>query len=271
MARDVARRASRLRWLRKAQVVRGYGAAPRAHLRYVLADPELDTFSYDLANVDELVRAVADLTRVEVGVVLGHVAELDADEVLAGRIRRAVRWHPEAKRRPPLGRQLARYALARILAPGLVVECGTKHGLGSLVLLRALERNASEGRPGGVVVGLDPDPLAGWMVRSGTPGWERVPARSSDALPGVLRGRAVGMLVHDSVPDPVVARHEYEAALAAAEPALALAGNGGWTPVLRELAAATGVPCRSVEERPIGHFYPGAVQDLAVFRREAAT
>jgi hypothetical protein len=38
------------------------------------------------------------------------------------------------------------------------------------------------------------------------------------------------------------------------------------TSALRDLGAERGFACYSVAERPAGHFYPGAVQDLAVVR-----
>jgi hypothetical protein len=262
--RIVGQRASRGRWIRKAQLVRRYGATVPGELRYLLTDPELDTFSYELANADDLAKAVADAAGVPVTTVSGLFAEVRGDKVLADRIRRATRWHPEAKRRPPLGRQLARYAMTRLLRPELIVECGIKHGLGAAVMLRALERNAEDGAQPGQLIGIDPDPRAGWLVSPRTTGWERVVARSTDALPGVLRGRPTGLLVHDSVPDVAVARYEYEAALACAAPALALIGNGNWTSALRDLGAERGFACYSVAERPAGHFYPGAVQDLAI-------
>lgn len=246
--------------------MRGYGASPVREWRYVLADPELDTFSYRLANEHELAEAVADVTGADVGAVEGWFAEVQGDEVLAERIAAAARRHPGSKVHPPLGRQLARYALVRALVPDLVVECGVKHGLGSVVILRALERNRADGHPAATLIGIDPDPDAAWLVPAGTAGWEHVVARSTDALPDALRGRRVGMLVHDSVPDLAVARAEYQAALGAAAPVLALVGNGGWTPALRELAAELGVGCRSVAEQPADHFYPGATQDLAVVR-----
>jgi hypothetical protein len=265
--RVVAQRASRVRWVRKVQLVRRYGGSVRSELRYVVADPELDTFSYELANGDDLAKAVADAAGVATTTVTELFTEVRTDDVLADRIRQAARWHPEAKRRPPLGRQLARYAMTRLLRPDLIVECGIKHGLGAVVMLRALERNAGDGAQRGQLIGIDPDPRAGWLVAPGTAGWERVVARSTDALPDVLRGRPTGLLVHDSVPEVAVARYEYEAALAHAAPALGLIGNGNWTSALRDLGGERGFSCHSVAERPAGHFYPGAVQDLAIVRR----
>ncbi len=266
MVRAVARKGSRLRWARKAAVVRGYGASVRANWRYVLADPELDTFSYALANEAELAGAVAEVVGTDVATVARCFAEVQGDPVLAARLRAATRGHPEAKPAPPLGRQLARYALVRLVQPTLVVECGVKHGLGSVVMLRALERNAEDGGAPGTLIGIDPDPGAGWLVAEGTAGWERAVGRSTDVLPGVLAGRAVGMLVHDSVPDAAVAAHELGAALDHAATTLALVSNGNWSSVLRDLAAERGFPCRSVAEVPAGHFYPGARQDVAVVR-----
>lgn len=46
------------------------------------------------------------------------------------------------------GRRVARYALVRLLRPGLVVETGVDQGVGVCVLAAALLRNAAEGHPG---------------------------------------------------------------------------------------------------------------------------
>ena len=56
-ARAIAQRAGldprylrRVRWISKARSVRGVGAPIRSHLRFVLADPEPDNFTYELVN-----------------------------------------------------------------------------------------------------------------------------------------------------------------------------------------------------------------------------
>jgi hypothetical protein len=58
---------------------------------------------------------------------------------------------------------VAWYAVVRALKPQLIVETGIKQGLGSLVLLAALERNAGEGGSGRLI-SFDIDPFSGWVV-----------------------------------------------------------------------------------------------------------
>ena len=107
----------------------------------------------------------------------------------------------------PYGRRLGWYAIVRHLKPSLLVETGIHDGLGSSVLLRAIERNAAEGVDGrpdllrhparGRVA--DPRALrARHDVRTGV---------SLGLLAGAVRGQAIDFFVHDSDH-----RYEYETA-----------------------------------------------------------
>lgn len=60
-ARRRARRLGRIRWITKIGVVRRYGASPLREWRYVLLDPEVDSFTYPIANQDELARTLASV------------------------------------------------------------------------------------------------------------------------------------------------------------------------------------------------------------------
>src|SRR5207249_3333385 len=143
-------------WIRKARTVRSYhsGRIPPGAIPYVLWDPEHENFTYDLANWDELTDVMA--------------AALDIDRSAAERWAREAREDPvlarvggrRQHRRARYGRRIGWYVAVRALRPSLVVETGVHEGLGSALLLRALQRNAPDGADGRLL-SVDIDPKAG--------------------------------------------------------------------------------------------------------------
>lgn len=266
--RAIARRAGRIRWVRKARVLRFYRsestATLGARLRYLAWDPEVDNFTYDLANEAELAHFVADATGTTAGEVLGLIDEAHSDPVLTS-VARGVRWrHLYSKGRLPLGRRLAWYAAARVLKPALVVEAGTRDGLGALTLLRALERNASAGNSGRLI-SFDVVPGSGWLVpESLSANWDLILAPAIDALDWAVAGQEVGMFIHDSEPTYECERLEFEAALRHAASTLAMFTNGQWSTALEDLCREQNARYLTFRERPANHFYPGSVVALGI-------
>jgi Methyltransferase domain len=267
LPRDARRhlaRLSRLRWLRKAQIARSYGARdPRVVLPFVLLDPEVDTFTYELANEDELIGLTAQALGAPPARVTALFAEARSDPALTRDLARRVRWRFDFKRRVLFGRRYAWYAIARELRPALIVETGIKDGLGSVLLLRALERNAAEGAPG-ELISFDLYPDKGWLVPPELrERWRPIFAPTTEALGPALEGREVGMLVHDS--DPAAADFEYRTALAHAAPRLALvAGTAHHSDALRTLCQERGVPYHYFHDRPRRHVSPGSSTAIGV-------
>jgi len=268
-AQDRLRRLSRLRWFEKARIARGYGASPLEHplalARYVLFDPDVGDFSYDLDNEDELAEFIAGALRLRTADIADYLAEARGAPELTSELAARVRWRPDMKRRVGLGHRVAWYALARATKPQLVVETGIKHGLGALVLLVALERNAGEGSRGRLI-SFDPDPSSGWVVperlhRS----WQLVRASSFEALERTLDGQQVDLFVCDTPPDREIESFEMGVVLRHAAPGIVLiAGNGDRTRVLPELAAEHGYEYRFFSERPRHPVYPGGGLGLAL-------
>ena len=190
-----------MRKARTAALAEG-NAGRAAAWRYVLTDPELDTFSYDVANCAELADGLSSVTGLPAPRIKAFFDELRDDTELRALVRRASRGNFVVQRDPPVGRHLAAYALVRARNPALVLEVGVRHGLGSLVLLRALQRNQAEasgpadvgdrgrgpgappsGRSSGlpaVLTSVDFDPAAGMLARRAM----RLPA---PAMPGAPR------------------------------------------------------------------------------------
>lgn len=258
------RRAGRLRWITKARVLRthGHGAwadRPLRRLRYVLFDPEVDTFTYRLANLDELTRQLAVVLDRPADALAPHLEEALADPELGDALARDIGWRALfVKRRPPLpSHHLSAWIIVRVCRPSLVVETGILEGLGSRTILRALQLNGAEGSPGRLM-SFDVLSGAGALVPERLrPGWEPVYEPTPEALRCRLDGRRVDLFLHDSVQDAEHLRAELDAVLPHANPGAVLMTVAGWTGVLEEIAGPLGARCETFRERPVDHFYSG--------------
>jgi Methyltransferase domain len=251
---------TRLLWRRKAAVLRSYGVWPGDHLRYLLFDPELNNFTYDIANRGAL-RQWLDHN---VGIGAGRfVDELDQDTVLRSELAQRLRWRPGAKFQH-FGRRLGWYATVRSRKPSLVVETGIHNGLGSAAILAALARNAEEGTEGGLL-SIDPREGSGWLVPRRLEGrWEVVRSTSFDALPGRLCGRTPEMFIHDS--DHAVECETWELQLAADLGATTLLSDHSHvSSALESIAHERHVHYALFREQPI-HWYRGGGIGLALVK-----
>jgi Methyltransferase domain len=258
----------RLRWISKAASVHRVGAPIRANLRFILTDPEPANFSYELANEDQLAAWVADIAGCDPALAARLVAEPHADRELAERLRRATAgrrlW---SKAAPPFGRRVAWYAITRALKPELVIETGVHDGLGSLLLLRALERNGQDGAHGRLV-SFDINPAAGWFV-GGHPLWELRIEPAVDGMPEVLAdGPPLGVFIHDSLHSYENERSELEFAAARLAPSgVLITDNAHGTRALADTCEEHGLRYSEFRERTRGHFYPGGAMGAGMQAR----
>jgi hypothetical protein len=147
------------------------------------------------------------------------------------------------------------YAVARWLKPAKIIETGIHDGLGTLLFLRAIERNREEGGPDGRLIGFDIDHAAGWIVGS-HPNWTKLVQSSRPALEG--RVADVDLFLHDSLHDFAHERWELETAAAAMSDGAVLISDNTGSPMLEEISVACGYRFGLFVERPLGHFYQGA-------------
>ena len=268
------RRMGRFRFLLKARQVRLEGARfrddPVNVARFVLFDPETHSYSYELRNREELVDFCASLLGIERSVAAAYVEEALTDPELTTELTRRVRWRIDYKREMPLGNRLLWYVVARAAQPRLVVETGIFDGLGSLMLLRALERNADDGVDGRLV-SIDLEPESGWIVPDRLRArWEPVFGDIFTDLEPALRGREVDMLIHDSVHEEDFQRFEFGLALEnAGDPLYLVDCSGEMLPVLRELSDERGGRRDYFLERPARHFYKPPGTTVAIVERAA--
>src|SRR2546423_11194183 len=111
-----------------------FSRAPRQALRYLVAGREIDNFTYDIANKDELAEFVARSIASDVATVTGYITELEGDEELRQAIEGSLADRHDREASMPYGRRLGWYALARVLTPSLIVETGVHDGPGSALL-----------------------------------------------------------------------------------------------------------------------------------------
>jgi hypothetical protein len=210
------RKLGRFRWYAKYKNVRAGGVDVRRQpvriVRHVLLDPEVDNYTYELENAEELAPFLARALGVPEAEAARVLDEAATDQELDRELARRVRWRFDTKWRIHLGRRVLWYALVRLRRPGLVVEAGVQEGLGTLVLLRALERNTADGARGRLL-SIDPLANAGWLVPGRLrAGWTFVNARSEQGLARALDGLEVDVLLSDSGGSYERELGEYEAA-----------------------------------------------------------
>jgi Methyltransferase domain len=235
---------NRLRWIRKAKIIRQYHAPIHRHIPYILLDPEVHNFTYEIANRDELATWLDSLFGAG-----RYVVELDQDDDLMADLRRRLRWRPASKRRAPFGRRAGWYSIVRALRPARVVETGTHDGLGSTAILAALERNGF-----GSLISIDPQFGTGWLVPNRLRGrWQPARGTSYDVLPSV---GPIDLFIHDSLHTPDCERWELETAAGLGAKVL-LSDNAHAADTARKFASTHGATFSLWREQVLRHFYPG--------------
>ncbi len=260
----------RVRWLHKARSVKQNGQPLQRHWRFVLTSPEPDNYTYEIANEDDLAVWAANVVHCDVALARRYVMEPHLDAALSARLRAATAGHRLwSKRSPAFGKRLGWYAVARALRPRLMIEVGAHDGLGSLLLLRALELNQGEGSPG-KLVSFDVNPSAGWLVGD-HPLWQLRIQSSDEGMAAVLATDGpLDMFVYDGWHTFEAEHADLEiAAEHLSEEGVLLSDDAQVTQALSRISQDRGFDYQAFQERPVGHFYPGAV--LAAGRPRTAT
>jgi hypothetical protein len=171
----------------------------------------------------------------------------------------------------PLGNRAIWYAIARTRKPKLVVETGILSGLGSLALLRALERNAAEGHEG-ELLSVDSDPGAGWLVPGSLHGrWSKLVGISTQVLPAALRDRAVDVFIQDSPHTYENQRAEFSIAIEhAANPVVLVDCGGGRTSALADVCRTYGTEHDQLRPQALAHIYTPSSTDVGIIRSPRA-
>lgn len=246
------RRWNRIRLARKVRLVRDYNQSVIPNLGYVLTDPEVDNFTYELLNENELVSWIASMLNLERSRVAELLVEARSNEQIYDSLHHATvrRW--SMKTSPPIGRRLGWYVIVRLLRPERIIETGIHDGIGSLVLLAALDRNGS-----GELVSTDIDRSAGWIVGE-HPRWSRRILTDPQDLEDILAETPFQIFLHDSLHTPEHERFELTAAAKRmGRSGVLISDNSHATDVLESVCSEVGRTYSFWHERPRGHFYPG--------------
>lgn len=252
------RKLNRFRWDAKISALRAHGEPIHKHLRFLLLDPEADNLTYDLANEDELVSWIAAAMGAGQDHVQRLLVEAKSNAWLNGKLYDATKGKWWMKTSPPLGRRLGWYVIARLLGPDRIVETGIHDGLGSLVLLAALDANGH-----GELVSFDIVPNAGWMVGQ-HPRWSARIESTTTGLAPAFREAPAQMFIHDSLHTEEHERFELETAASLMPSGVLISDNSHETTVLADLCAEQGHRYAFFQERPRDHFYRGGGIGLGV-------
>jgi predicted O-methyltransferase YrrM len=233
-------------------------ARPVAAVRFLLADPEADNYTYEIANRDELAAFLAKSLVQDVARIRGYITELDHDDDLRDELSRLLSKRRDRRHVPLYGRRLGWYALVRARRPRRAIEVGVHDGLGASVLLRALERNRAEGFDGDLI-GIDLDPTAGWLVPERLRQYYAlVIEHSQAALPRVATGPPINLFIADGAHSAAGETADYQAVLPGLAPdAVLISDQARRSDALAEFARKHGRSYAFWAEEAIGHFWPG--------------
>lgn len=232
---------------------------PLLSLAFIFVDPEVTNFTYAIGNLDELGNFLARIFRVAPETTGAYIRELEEDVEFRSELNALLRTRRDRKHTAFYGRRAGWYCAVRLLKPRVVIESGVQDGLGSSVLLRALERNRAEGK-GGKLIGIDLVPSSGWLIPAHLRDrFTLVVEDSKTALPCIADRETVDLFIHDS-------NHSYEHELgeyqtirkALATEGVVLSDNAHGTDALKRFSDAHRRGFYYWSEQPKDHFYPGA-------------
>jgi predicted O-methyltransferase YrrM len=246
----------------KIRLLRSYHAfrrAPIASAKYLLFNRELDNFTYELANEAELAQFIGTTLGITPDEATVYIGELQGDDSLRAAVHEHLASRADRNSTMPYGRRLGWYAAARARKARMIVETGVHDGLGSIVLLQALKRNAADGFDG-KLLSFDINPDAGWLIPSDLRDRQELRVGNAlDLLVPALEGRKVDLFIHDSDHRYAHETAEFEAVLEVArQGAVLISDNAHAGTAFRDFCERHRLPFHLFMELPVNHFYAGA-------------
>lgn len=225
--------------------------------RWLVKQREFTNYTYQLSdrNLTHLVGFVAEVTGRPRAEIRDYITEIETNEEFRQevRARRQVSHRgSEVDEAIAIGRRAGWYATIRALKPKVLVETGTDKGLGTCVIAEALMKNGV-----GHVYTLDIDPHAGFLV--GPRHKEVVTQLTGDSIDQLKTIRDIDWFIHDSDHSMEHEMNEFEVITPnLSANALCLSDNAHVTDVLANWSDAHHRHFLFFQERPQGHWYPGA-------------
>ncbi len=228
-------------------------------LRWVLRSREFTNYSYEYSprNREFLAQTLAVVTSRRAVDVRCYLVEAQENRALRDQLaecRRTSHYMHVTDDTLRLGRQLAWYALVRLLRPRNVVETGVGYGLSAALVSEALLQNADEGAPGWYV-GVDLDPAAGFLLGSRHASVARLVQGDSLAMLRQLPDK-VDLFISDSHVSAQFEYDECQAVVSRLAPGAVVATTV--SELLPRFAEETGRRCVVFREEPVDHWFPGA-------------
>ena len=247
----------------RAQRALGYFHLPLLNfVKWLFRSKEVTNFTYDLEHDNKryLASLIADVLNMDVFVIESYIREIDQNQILKDHIAAMISKSEMAfiaDKDVQFGRRIGWYAFARAMKPKVIVETGVDKGLGSCVLTAALRKNKEEGFEGRYY-GTDIDPKAGYLFSGGCAEFGHIVYGDSiETLKSFER--TIDLFINDSDHSA-----EYEAAEYLAienrlsRESIVLGDNSHCTDKLFRFSVQTGRRFVFFQERPAGHWYPGA-------------
>lgn len=159
--------------------------------------------------------------------------------------------------RDVVARRVVWFAIARIVKPKIILETGVEKGVGACVLCAALKLNSKEGNPG-KYFGTEIDPRGGSLIAG--PYADVGTVLIGDSIVSIKNfDNQVDLFINDSDHDEQYEAQEYvEIYPKLSQYATILGDNSHSSGALREWSHSRGRPFFFLDEKPSGHWYPGA-------------
>lgn len=222
---------------------------------------EFSNFYYDLTlkNRMELAALIAVVLKTNFTNVQKYFDEADSDLILNNMLSQFKNENPQLRDSlMKIGRRLGWYAIARIIKPAVVVETGVHHGVGALVLNRALQFNRSEGYEG-TYFGTDIDLNAGTLIKKFL--GDHCSVLYGDSIES-LRGfsdQTIDFFISDSDHNSAYEFQEYlEVESKLSKQAIILGDNSHISDALLRYSIERNRNFLFFAEKPLDHWYPGA-------------
>lgn len=241
-------------------------ARPRDSARFLVRGREVSNFTYEVENMAEMARFVAEVTGSSEAEADSAIAELAGDEPLLRDLRATLAANPRREAIPLLGYRRAAHAITRLSKPKSVFEVGTHDGLGSAAIAAALEANSAERAPG-VLHTFDINPDAGWLIPARVDEHVQMHAGEiTDTLPPLLSADRPEFVFQDVGHAFEHAEFVFSKALEATRGhRLYLMSEVDTESHLPRLCEREGEPYFAFTERPHRHFWHGHTWGVGVF------
>lgn len=251
----------------KRRVVDSYLRQPRtAATAWIRSSARPDNFYYGLTprnsqHLVELLAVTFGYHREHVATVAGELHESSAVAEAGARL--------GVPPRSLYGRRLGWYVIARLTRPSFTVETGVHDGIGAVLLVEALRRNALEGYPG-IYRGTDIDPTAGWLLQSVDVDAEVLLGDSIKSLQ-TMAPASVDLFINDSDHSADYEYREYQTMTSRlSDRGVILGDNAHATDSLLTYSRENGRDFIFFDERPLDHWYPGAGIGISLKREVVA-